>query len=71
MGFGIPLDQWLRGPLRDWAEDLLSERSLEHFDILAVEPVRQKWAEHQSGHRNWQYHLWDALMFQAWARRWL
>jgi asparagine synthase (glutamine-hydrolysing) len=71
MGFGVPLDDWLRGPLRDWAGDLLSEASLNEIGVLAPQPVRQKWQEHQEGRRNWQYLIWDALMFQAWARRWL
>lgn len=66
MGFGIPLDSWLRGPLRDWAECLLDENRLKQEGFFNAAPVRKKWQEHLSGQRNWQYHLWGVLMFQAW-----
>lgn len=69
MGFGIPLDSWLRGPLRQWAEDLLDEGRLCREGYLHPEPIRQKWNEHLSGRQNWQYWLWNVLMFQAWLER--
>ena len=70
-GFGIPLDSWLRGPLRDWAEALLDQSRLREEGFLDARQVRLKWAEHLSGRRNWQHWLWNVLMFQAWRERWL
>lgn len=71
MGFGIPLDQWLRGPLRSWAEELLAPTQLKRDGYLHIEPISRLWQEHQAGRRNWQYLLWDILMFQSWRMQWL
>lgn len=66
MGFGVPLDMWLRGSLKAWAEDMLNPTSLQAEGYFHAEPIWEKWCEHQTGQRNWSYHLWDVLMFQAW-----
>lgn len=69
MGFGVPIDSWLRGPLLDWADDLLSEDSLRESELFHAPPIRRKWEEHRSGRANCQYLLWDVLMAQAWWRQ--
>jgi len=66
MGFAVPIDSWLRGPLRPWAEALLDPSRLRREGFLDPEPIWAKWQEHLLGRRNWQYPLWNVLMFQAW-----
>ena len=65
-GFGVPVGDWLRGPLRPWAEDLLAPGRLAREGFLAPEMVGAMWTEHLAGRRDRQFELWDVLMFQAW-----
>ena len=65
-GFGLPFDEWLRGPLREWAETLIDEYRLRSEGFLNHNIVKKKWDEHQSGKRNWTAQLWSILMFQSW-----
>ena len=66
MGFGIPLDEWLRGPLKDWAESLLSEDRLRNEGYFTPEPIRTAWKNHLSGRATNGQRLWSVLMFQSW-----
>ena len=67
-GFGVPVDDWLRGPLREWAEDLLKEERLNQDGFFQSKPIRQRWHDHLSGRCNWRDSLWTILMFQDWLK---
>lgn len=70
MGFGIPVGEWLRGELREWAEELLDEERLKQEGYFEPRQIRQTWEEHLSNRSHLPYHLWDVLMFQAWNEEW-
>ncbi len=66
MGFGVPIDSWLRGPLKPWAESLIDEAKIKSEGYLNYDAIKKKFDEHLSGKRNWQYMLWNVLIFQSW-----
>ena len=70
MGFGVPIDAWLRGPLKEWAEDMLSPDRLKRTGLVRSQPVQEKWHEHIAGKQNWHYLLWDILMLECWHEEW-
>ncbi|MCB9623395.1 MAG: asparagine synthetase B, partial [Sandaracinus sp.] len=71
MGFGVPIDTWLRGPLRDWAEELLDPKRVALEGYLNPSVVSDTWRDHLAGRSAGQHRLWAILMFQAWRERWL
>jgi asparagine synthase (glutamine-hydrolysing) len=70
-GFDLPIDAWLRGPLRDWAEAMLDPHRLAREGYLQPEPIRAVWAEHLNGTRDHGWPMWPVLMFQTWQERWI
>jgi asparagine synthase (glutamine-hydrolysing) len=71
MGFGVPIKQWLRGPLRDWSESLIAEDRLRREGVLNAKPIRRAWEDHIAGRADYEHRLWTVLMFQSWRERWL
>ena len=70
-GFSVPIGDWLRGPLRDWAEDLLSESRLKAGGVVDPLPVRKAWRAHLDGRAGLEAHIWTVLMFESWRERWM
>ena len=70
MGFSVPIGTWLRGPLREWAEELLEAGSLRKDPMLNATLIRTLWAEHLSGQRDCEHKIWSVLMYRAWSARW-
>ena len=70
MGFGIPIGEWLKKDLKDWANDLLNPRRLHDDNIFNPNPITEHLNEHIMGKRDWKYKLWNILMFQQWYERW-
>jgi asparagine synthase (glutamine-hydrolysing) len=68
-GFGVPINQWLRGPLRDWADGLLDHRRLDQQGLLQAAPITELWRQHRDGVADWSLQLWNVLMLQAWLDR--
>lgn len=65
-GFGVPVDHWLKGPLKEWAENLLNEHKLKQQGLFDSKMIRKYWQEHQQGQQNWQYPLWNLLILLSW-----
>lgn len=70
MGFGVPIERWMRNELREWCGDLLNADTLKRQGYLDADKVARMWNEYLSGESNWHYYLWDVLMFQAWLEAW-
>ena len=69
MGFHLPLSSWLRGPLREWAEDLLDPGTIRQEGLLDPDPIQVKWREHLTGKRDRADHLWPVLMLRSWLKQ--
>ena len=71
MGFGIPLDSWLRNDLKNWASHLLSDEVFNKYELLKKDDIQLMWRQHQSNEKNWQHPIWNVLMLHCWAEEYL
>ena len=71
MGFGVPIDSWLRKDLKNWASHLLSDEVFKKHNLLKKDSIQLMWMEHQSKMKNWQYPIWNVLMLHSWAEEYL
>ena len=71
VGFSVPINEWLRGPLREWGTYLLNEKKISEDSILNPVPIKKFWNEHINGNANWSSILWNVLIFQAWKEKWM
>ena len=69
MGFGVPIDSWLQGPIKEWAESLINPSKIKNQGYLNSDLIQKIWQEHLSGERNWQAKLWNVLIFQSWLEK--
>ena len=67
-GFSVPIAEWLRGPLKNWVNDLLDEKLISSQNYFSAKPIKIKWEEHLSGKQDWSKQLWTILMFQSWLQ---
>ena len=67
-GFAIPIGDWLRSSLKDWADDLLNEETIKKQGFFQATQIRNRWDQHLSGTHNWEHFLWNVLMFQTWYK---
>ena len=71
MGFGVPIDSWLRKDLKNWGSHLLSDEVFKKYELLKKNDIQLMWRQHQSNEKNWQYPIWNVLMLHSWAEEYL
>ena len=71
MGFGVPIDSWLRKDLKNWGSHLLSDGVFKKHQLLKKDDIQLMWRQHQSNEQNWQYPIWNVLMLHSWAEEYM